>query len=92
MHNTIINIAKYSALAIVIGLASGCASSETTRMIEDNQKATAHAAELANLAIKTANEASRKADAAMSTARDAQECCDQVKEATNRVYRKSMNK
>ncbi|CAK0739405.1 Major outer membrane lipoprotein [Gammaproteobacteria bacterium] len=85
MQKTIVKIAKYSALALVIGLASGCASSDT-------KTTEAEATTLANQAIKTANEASRKADAAMNAARAAQDCCDQTKEGINRSYQKSMRK
>ncbi|CAK0780953.1 hypothetical protein CCP3SC15_840007 [Gammaproteobacteria bacterium] len=78
MKKTIMNIVKYSALAVIVGVAAGCASSETTKMIEENQKAIAQV-------TATANDASRKADAAMSAARAAQECC-------TRSYKKSMDK
>jgi len=85
MQKTVTKIVKYSALAVVVGLASGCASSDTVKMAEE-------ANTQASQAVKTANEANRKADAAMSAARAAQECCDQTKEGINRSYQKSMRK
>jgi len=88
MQKTVVKIAT---LAIVLGMA-GCASSETTKMIEDNQKATAEATSLANQALKAAAEASRKADAAMSTARMAEQCCSETQEKINRSFEKSMRK
>lgn len=92
MRNTVVKFAKYSALAVVVGLASGCASNETTRMIEDNQKAAASATDLANQALRTAAEASRKADAAMSTARMSQQCCADNKEEMSRAFTRGMRK
>ncbi|CAK0740041.1 putative Major outer membrane lipoprotein [Gammaproteobacteria bacterium] len=89
MQKTIVKFAKYSALAVVVGLASGCASTESVKMAEEKA---AEASTSASQALKAANEASRKADAAMSAARAAQECCDQTKEGINRSYKKSMNK
>jgi membrane protein involved in colicin uptake len=91
MQNTFLKVAAYSAFAAVLGL-TGCASSETTRMIEENQKAAAEATSLANQALKAASEASRKADAAMSTARMAEQCCAENQEKINRVFEKSMRK
>jgi hypothetical protein len=92
MQKAVVKFAKYSALAVVLGLASGCASTETTKMIEDNQRAAASAADIANQALKTAAEASRKAEAAMSTARMAQQCCTENQEKIDRVFQKSMRK
>jgi high-affinity Fe2+/Pb2+ permease len=92
MQKNVVKFAKYSALAVVLSVASGCASNETTKMIEDNQKAAASATDLANQALKTAAEASRKADAAMNTARMAQECCTENQEKIDRAFQKSMRK
>ena len=85
------NVVKFTAFAVALGVA-GCASTDTTKMIEDSQRAATAANDLANQALKTAAEASRKADAAMSAARAAQQCCDDTKEGMNRSFEKSMRK
>lgn len=84
-------LVKIAAFAVALG-AAGCANTDTTKMIEDNQKVARDASDLANQALKTAAEASRKADAAMSAARAAQQCCDDTKEGMNRSFEKSMRK
>ena len=92
MLKTVVQVAKYSVLAAAVGLASGCASSETTKMLDDNQKAAAQALDLATQANRTAMEAKQKADAAMRTAQDAKSCCDSNSERVNRAFEKSMRK
>ncbi|CAK0771494.1 putative Major outer membrane lipoprotein [Gammaproteobacteria bacterium] len=87
-----VQIVKYSALAVVVALAAGCASSETTKAVEDNQRAVAQATDLANQANRAAAEASRKADAAMRAAQDAKSCCESNSERVSRAFEKSMRK
>jgi 20S proteasome alpha/beta subunit len=93
---TIVKFAKYSALAVVVGLASGCATSETTKMIEENKQTAEEATNLANQALKAAAEASRKADAAMTTAQMAERCCtesqEMIDEKISRSFEKGMHK
>ena len=92
MQKTVVKYAKYSALALAVALASGCANTDTAKMIDENQKAAAQANDTANQALSTAKEALRKADAAAAAARSAQECCDRNSRADKKRFEKEMNK
>ncbi len=91
MQKNVVKFAKYSALALALGLASGCASTDTMKAIEDNAAAAKQAQDTASQALSTAKEASRKADAAMRAASEAQACCDQNR-MSKRTFEEKMRK
>jgi len=87
---------KLAALALVMGLASGCA---TTEQLKQMQADIAKAQETADAALSAANNAQsaasaaeRQADAAMAKANAAKEAADACKERCSRMIEKSMAK
>ena len=97
------NILKVSAAVLVLGLASGCASTEAI----EKAQATADSAARDAAAAKSAAEAARAtadsaaqaargaqstADQAMSAATAAQACCDANRDRLERMFQKSMSK
>lgn len=87
---------KLAALAMVLGLATGCA---TTEQLKQMQADIAKAQETADAALAAANDAKsaaasaeRQADAAMNKANAAKQAADACKERCSRVIEKSMAK
>lgn len=96
-------ILDISALALVVGLSAGCASTselqEVRAMAEsaqlDSDAAGTNAGEAktaARSAQQTAEAAERKADQALQAANDANSCCEQNSEKLDRMFKKSMSK
>ncbi len=96
------NVLKVSAIMLVLGLASGCATTEGGRA-----QATADAAARDAAAAKSAAEAARAAadsaaqaaaaaqstaDEALSAAREAQACCDANRDRLERMFERSQAK
>jgi len=97
------NALKVGAAVLVLGLASGCASTEGM----DEIRATADTAARDAAAAKSAAEAARAAadsaaraaasaqstaDRALSAANSAQSCCDANRDRLERMFQKSMSK
>lgn len=97
------NAIKVGAAVLVLGLASGCASTEGM----DSIRATAEAAARDAAAAKTAADAARAAadsaarsaasaqstaDRALSAANASQSCCDANRDRLERMFQKSMSK
>ncbi|MCH7853152.1 MAG: hypothetical protein IIB76_02350 [Proteobacteria bacterium] len=97
------NVLKVSAILLILGLASGCASQEAI----DRAQATADSAARDAAAAKSAAEAARAAadsaaqtasaaqstaDQALSAATEAQSCCDANRDRLERMFQKSMQK
>ncbi len=97
------NAIKVGAAVLVLGLASGCASTEGI----DAVRATAEAAARDAAAAKSAAEAARAAadsaarsaasaqstaDRALSASNAAQSCCDANRDRLERMFQKSMSK
>ena len=96
------NVLKVGAIVLVLGMASGCASTGV-----DQAQATADAAARDAAAAKSAAEAARAAadsaaqaaaraqstaDRALSAATEAQNCCDANRERLERMFRDSQKK
>lgn len=96
------NVLKVGAAALIVGLASGCASTGL-----DEVRATANQAAADAAAAKTAAEAARAAadraaqqaasaqstaSQALQQANSAQSCCDANTERLERMFQKSMSK
>jgi hypothetical protein len=97
------NVLKVSAAVLILGLASGCASTDAI----DAAQATADAAARDAAAAKSAAEAARAsadsaaqaarsaqstADQALSAATEAQACCDANRDRMEKMFQKSMSK
>ena len=97
------NLLKVSALVLVLGVASGCASQSAV----DEAAATANAAASEAAAAKSAAEAARAsadaagqaaasaqstADQALSAATESQACCDANRDRMEKMFQKSMSK
>lgn len=97
------NAIKVGAAVLVMGLATGCASTDGI----DSVRATAEAAARDAAAAKSAAEAARAAadsasraaasaqstaDRALSSANSAQSCCDANRDRLERMFQKSMSK
>ncbi len=92
MQKTVVRFAKFTALAAVVGLASGCATD--TAKLDDVQKVATQATQAndtANKALATANDALRIANNAMRAANDAKACCEASKLGKKR-FEEKMNK
>ena len=90
---------RASALALVVVLAAGCASTDEIKATADRAAADAAAASAAEAARAAADRASQAAAAAQSTAdqalaaaTNAQACCEANKESMERMFQKSMSK
>ncbi|MCB1758844.1 MAG: gamma-glutamyltranspeptidase [Gammaproteobacteria bacterium] len=81
--------AKLAAAALVVGLASGCAS---TDQLKQMQMDIAKAQETADAAMAAAKSADSRASAAMDAANAAQNQADDCSERCNRVMQKAMSK
>jgi hypothetical protein len=97
------NVLKVSAIVLVLGMASGCASQEAI----DRAQATADSAARDAAAAKSTAEAARAAvdsaaqaaasaqstaDQALAAASEAQACCDANRDRLERMFQKSMSK
>ncbi|MGH8194740.1 MAG: Lpp/OprI family alanine-zipper lipoprotein [Woeseiaceae bacterium] len=98
------NVLKVSAIALVLGVAGGCATGQEER---DRVQATADSAARDAAAAKAAAEAARAAadsaaqaaenaqataDEALAAAEEAQSCCDANRDRLERMFQKSMSK
>jgi hypothetical protein len=77
------NVLKVSAIVLVLGMASGCASQEA---IDEAARAAADSA------AQAAAGAQSTADRALATAGEAQTCCDANRDRLERMFQKSMSK
>ena len=100
MKNTVV---KTSALLLMLGLATGCASTSSTDEVRATAEqaaadaaAAASAAEAARAAAdraaQAASSAQSTADRALSAATESQACCEANREAMDRMFQKSMSK
>jgi formate-dependent nitrite reductase cytochrome c552 subunit len=87
---------KFSALALVLGLMSGCATTEQLKQmqadIERAQQSADSAQQSADAALSAAQDADRKAGAAMDAANAAQASADECSERCERMMHKAMSK
>jgi len=83
------NVAKLAVLTLVLGLVSGCA---TTDQMKQMQADIDRAQESADAALAAANAADSKASAAMDAASAAQNQADDCSERCNRIMSKAMSK
>jgi murein lipoprotein len=84
MYKNLVTVAKVSAIALSLALASGCATVKKADL--DAVSAKADAAQAA------AAQAQATADAAKASADQANTCCTQTNEKIDRMFKKSMNK
>ena len=84
MHKNLVTVAKFTAIALSLAMASGCATVKKEDL--DAVRATADAAKAA------AAQAQSTADAAKAAADQANTCCTQTNEKIDRMFKKSMNK
>jgi hypothetical protein len=99
MKNTVV---KTGALLLMLGLATGCASTKledvraTAEQAAADAAAAASAAEAARAAAdraaQAASSAQSTADRALSAATESQACCEANREAMDRMFQKSMSK
>ncbi|HLT89866.1 MAG TPA: Lpp/OprI family alanine-zipper lipoprotein [Woeseiaceae bacterium] len=97
------NIVKVSALALVLGVAAGCANQaerdqlqQTVDQAARDAAAAKSAAEAARAAADSAAQAARNAqataDEALAAAEEAQSCCDANRDRLERMFQRSMSK
>jgi len=95
------NVLKVSAIMLVLGLASGCAStggdqSASASAAARDAAAARSAAEAARAAADSAAQAAaaaqRTADQALAAAREAQNCCDANRDRLERMFERSQAK
>lgn len=97
------NLLKVSAIVLVFGLASGCASQsaiDAAQATADNAARDAAAARSAaeaarasaDSAAQAAASAQRTADQALSAATEAQSCCDANRDRIERMFQQTMRK
>lgn len=97
------NVVKVGAIALVFGLASGCASTEAieaARTTADNAARDAAAARsaaeaaraAADSAAQAAASAQSTADRALAAASEAQSCCDANRDRIERMFQQTMRK
>lgn len=96
------NALKISAIALVLGLASGCATTggdqaqATADAAARDAAAAKSAAEAARAAADSAAQAARAAqstaDQALAAAREAQSCCDANRDRLERMFQRSQAK
>ena len=82
MSIKLVNVAKVSAIAMVLALSAGCASTDAVKKAQAS-------ADAANAA---AAQAQATADAAMRASEENKACCNDVNEKIDRMFKKSMNK
>lgn len=105
MSKTLIGHLQMPALCVVLGLASACSTvtpeqlsaveAKATSAMSDARTASTNAAaalKAAQAAQESANAAGAAASAAQSTADAAAACCNENKEAIERLFEKVMNK
>lgn len=96
MRKTLVNATRMTALAAVLGLAAGCATTEQideVRAIANNALSEARAAaSAANNAQNVASEAAYAAQQAQAAAEAAQRCCDANTDKIDRMFQKAMTK
>jgi hypothetical protein len=97
------NVLKVSAIVLVLGMASGCASQDAIDAAQATAdsaardaaaaKSTAEAARAAvDSAAQAAASAQSTADQALAAASEAQACCDANRDRLERMFQKSMSK
>ena len=97
------NLLKVSALVLVFGVASGCASQEAidrAQATADNAARDAAAARsaaeaaraAADSAAQAAASAQSTADQALAAATEAQSCCDANRDRLERMFQRGMQK
>lgn len=97
------NLMKVSALVLVFGLVTGCASQDAIEQAQataDNAARDAAAARsaaeaaraAADSAAQTAAAAQRTADQALAAAEEAQSCCDANRDRLERMFQRGMQK
>ena len=97
------NVLKVSAIVLVLGLASGCATQEASDRVQATADSAARdaaaaksAAEAARAAADSAAQAAARAqstaDQALAAAGEAQSCCDANRDRLERMFQKSMSK
>ncbi len=88
--------AKIAALALVVGLAGGCATTDqlnTANLAAQSAQSTARAAQsTAQSAKNIANQADQKADEALQQAAANKKAIDATNEKINRMFKKTMYK
>ncbi|HEB81001.1 MAG TPA: hypothetical protein ENI71_03900 [Chromatiales bacterium] len=88
--------AKIAVLALVVGLAGGCATTDQlngANLAAQTAKSTAQAAQsTAQTAKSTANQANQKADEALQQSAANKKAIDATNEKINRMFKKSMYK
>lgn len=88
--------AKIAALAIVVGLAGGCATTDqlnAANLAAQGAQSTAQAAQnTAQSAKNIANQANQKADEALQQAAANKKAIDATNEKINRMFKKTMYK
>ena len=96
MSGKVARLMKVTAVAMIIGLSAGCASStelDGIRSMAREAKGAADRAErTAKRAESRATEAQRQAELAMTAANAAQACCTANTEKLDRMFKKSMSK
>ncbi len=96
MRSIVVNAARASALAIALGLASGCATTEQLEEVRGIANEALSQAQVANQKADEANAAASNAGAtasqALDAAQSAQACCDANTEKLDRMFEKAMRK
>ncbi len=89
-------LVKVAGLVMVLGLVSGCATTEQIKQLQADvssaQAAADNALSTANAAKSDAAAASRKADDAMAAANAAKRAADECNEKCSRIMQKAMAK
>ena len=87
---------RASLLALVVGAAGGCATTEQINeirsMAERAQSTATSAQQRADNALSVANQALDAARAAQSAAEGAQDCCNENRSRLDRMFEKAMAK
>ncbi len=95
------NVLKVSAMVLVLGMASGCATQDSNAQATADSAArdAAAAKSIAEAARATADSAAQAAASAQSTAdqalaaaSEAQACCDANRDRLERMFQKTMSK
>jgi murein lipoprotein len=89
-------VLKASVLALALGVAGGCATTEQIneiRSLAERAQSSANAAQQrADSAASTANEALQTAKRAESLAQSAMDCCNQATSRMDKMFEKAMKK
>ncbi|HET6629406.1 MAG TPA: Lpp/OprI family alanine-zipper lipoprotein [Woeseiaceae bacterium] len=97
------NLLKVSAIALVLGMAGGCANQEEQDAVQSTvDQAARDAAEAmsaaeaaraaADSAAQAAREAQQTAEEALAAAEEAQSCCEANRDRLERMFQQSMSK